>query len=159
MVLMVEQNHGEHLIHRFAEREDVNPFGRGNPRFHDDHYDNPLLTKETESEPIIWDIRDEEEEYPFVTKYLKEESMPVYDTDIEDVIEEEKRFIRKGGFGREEDNIKDIVVVANDLCSSMTQTILSVKFEEDQGLRSSRSNEKKFDVGDINLDATSTRDE
>ncbi|GJU48604.1 hypothetical protein Tco_1218159 [Tanacetum coccineum] len=32
---------------------DVNPFGGGNPGFHDDHYDNPLLTNETESEPII----------------------------------------------------------------------------------------------------------
>ncbi|GKC99100.1 hypothetical protein Tco_1169375 [Tanacetum coccineum] len=114
--------------------EDVNPFGGRNPGFHDDHYDNPLLTKETESEPIIWDIRDEEEEYPFVTKYLKDESMLVYDTDIEDVIEEEKRFIGKGGFGREEGNIEDVVVVANDICSSMTQTILSVDFEEDQAL-------------------------
>ncbi|GJS05989.1 armadillo-like helical domain-containing protein [Tanacetum coccineum] len=61
--------------------EDVNPFGGG----------NPLLTKETESEPIIWDIEDEEEEYPFVNKYLsfqeepmmlvEEESCPIYDTD------------------------------------------------------------------------------
>nr|GEX22075.1 hypothetical protein [Tanacetum cinerariifolium] len=158
MVLMVERNHGEHLIRRFVGRgnesdprdvkiaslkqriqelefpqlqqnsptkeaetesnvwddrsEDVNPFGGGNPGFYDDHYDNPLLTKETESEPIIWDIGDEEEEYHFVNKYLnfqedpimsveeescpdydtdneEEESMPVYDTDIEEVIEEE----------------------------------------------------------------------
>ncbi|GKA21849.1 hypothetical protein Tco_0707811 [Tanacetum coccineum] len=79
------------------------------PWFHGDYHDNPLLTKETESEPIIWDIGDEEEEYPFVNKYLsfkeepimlveekscpvydtdneEEESMPVYDTDIDDVI-------------------------------------------------------------------------
>ncbi|GKF13298.1 hypothetical protein Tco_0054760, partial [Tanacetum coccineum] len=119
---------------------DVNPFGGGNPGFHDDHYDNPLLTKETESEPIIWDIRDEEKEYPFVNKYLsfqeepimlmeeescpvydtdneEEESMPIYDTDIEDVIEEEEGFVGKGRFGGEEDNIEDVVVVANDLCS------------------------------------------
>nr|GEU37982.1 putative reverse transcriptase domain-containing protein [Tanacetum cinerariifolium] len=48
------------------------------------------LTKETESKPIIWDIGDEEEEYPFVNKYLslqepsmlvEEESCPIYDTD------------------------------------------------------------------------------
>ncbi|GJU76538.1 retrovirus-related pol polyprotein from transposon TNT 1-94 [Tanacetum coccineum] len=139
--------------------EDVNPFGGGNPGFYDDHYDNPLLTKETESEPIIWDIWDEEEEYPFVNKYPsfqeelivlveeescpvydtdneQEESMPVYDTDIEDVIEEEEGFVRKGGFGREEDNIEDVVVVANDLCSSMIQTILSVDFEEDINTKS-----------------------
>nr|GEX24070.1 retrovirus-related Pol polyprotein from transposon TNT 1-94 [Tanacetum cinerariifolium] len=147
LVLMVERNHKEHLIRRFAGRgnkpdprdvkiaslkkriqelkfpqlqqdspeeeaetesnvrddgsEDVNPFGGENPGFHDDHYDNPLLTKETESKPIIWDIGDEEEEYPFINKYLsfqeepimlvEEESCPVYDTDNEeDVIEEEE---------------------------------------------------------------------
>ncbi|GJZ41293.1 reverse transcriptase domain-containing protein [Tanacetum coccineum] len=129
--------------------EDVNPFGGG----------NPLLTKETESEPIIWDIGDEEEEYPFVNEYPsfkkepimfvedescpvydtdneEEESMPVYDTDIKDVIEEEEGFVGKGGFGGEEDNIEDVVVVANDLCSSMIQTILSVDFEEDINTKS-----------------------
>nr|GEX74949.1 hypothetical protein [Tanacetum cinerariifolium] len=51
------------------------------------------LTKETESKPIIWDIGDEEEEYPFVNKYpslqepsmlVEEESCPVYDTDNEE---------------------------------------------------------------------------
>ncbi|GJS42787.1 hypothetical protein Tco_0567830 [Tanacetum coccineum] len=45
------------------------------------------------------------------------ESMPVYDTDIKDVIEEEEGFVGKGGFGEEEENMEDIVVVANDLCS------------------------------------------
>nr|GEW29781.1 hypothetical protein [Tanacetum cinerariifolium] len=95
--------------------EDVNPFGERNLRFHDDHYDNPLLTKETESKPIGY----EEDEYSFVNKYPsfqeepivlvekkscpvydtdneEEESMPVYDTDIEDVIEEEEGFVGKG---------------------------------------------------------------
>ncbi|GJR86509.1 hypothetical protein Tco_0210520 [Tanacetum coccineum] len=56
------------------------------------------------------------------------ESLPVYDTDIEDVIEEEEEFIGKGGFDGEEDNIEDVVVVASDLCSSMIQTILSVDY-------------------------------
>ncbi|GJR11480.1 hypothetical protein Tco_0794132 [Tanacetum coccineum] len=97
-----------------------------------------LLAKET-----LWD---EEEEYPFVNKYPsfqeepimlveeescpvydtdneEEESMPVYDTDIEDIIEEEEGFVGKRGFGGEEDNIEVVVVVANDLCSSMFQTI------------------------------------
>ncbi|GKA80103.1 hypothetical protein Tco_0786699 [Tanacetum coccineum] len=75
----------------------------------------------------------EESENPFfqgVVLGVEEESMPVYDTDIEDVIEEEEGFVRKGGFGGEEDNIEDIVVVANDLCSPMIQTSLSVYFEE-----------------------------
>ncbi|GKC82575.1 hypothetical protein Tco_1138292, partial [Tanacetum coccineum] len=66
----------------------------------------------------------------------EEESMPVYDTDIEDVIEEEEGFIEKGGFGGKEDNIEDVVVVANDLCSSMIQTTLNVDFEEDINTKS-----------------------
>ncbi|GJX00277.1 hypothetical protein Tco_0184190 [Tanacetum coccineum] len=49
----------------------------------------------------------------FADDRYEEESMPVYDTDIEKVIEEEEGFIGKGGFGREEDNIEDVVVVAN----------------------------------------------
>ncbi|GJW45518.1 hypothetical protein Tco_0077164 [Tanacetum coccineum] len=105
----------------------------------------------------------------------EEESMPVYDTDIEDVIEEEEGFvrkrgfggeeegfIRKGGFDGEEENIEDVVVVANDLCSSMIQTILSVDFEEDINTKSHElmSFEKKYYYqGDTNLDATSTKDE
>nr|GEW95110.1 hypothetical protein [Tanacetum cinerariifolium] len=73
----------------------------------------------------------EDESCPvYDTDNEEEESMPVYDTDIEDVTEEEELFVRKGGFGGEEDNIKDVVFVANDLCSSMIQTILSVDFEE-----------------------------
>ncbi|GJS90293.1 hypothetical protein Tco_0772929 [Tanacetum coccineum] len=55
---------------------------------------------------------------------VEEESMPVYDTDIEDVIEEEEGFVGKRGLDGEEDNIEDVVVVANDLCSSMIQTTL-----------------------------------
>ncbi|GJU87901.1 hypothetical protein Tco_1295447 [Tanacetum coccineum] len=66
----------------------------------------------------------------------EEESMSVYDTDIEDVIEEEEGFIEKGGFGGKEDNIEDVVVVANDLCSSMIQTTLNVDFEEDINTKS-----------------------
>ncbi|GJS91871.1 hypothetical protein Tco_0774507 [Tanacetum coccineum] len=66
----------------------------------------------------------------------EEESVPVYDTDIEDVIEEEEGFVGKGGIGGEEDNIEDIVVVANDLCSSMIQTTLNVDFEEDINTKS-----------------------
>nr|GEX01833.1 hypothetical protein [Tanacetum cinerariifolium] len=61
---------------------------------------------------------------------VKEESCLVYDSDIEDFIEEEEGFVGKEGFGGEEDNIKDIVVVANDLCSSMIQTTLSVNFSK-----------------------------
>ncbi|GJX42296.1 hypothetical protein Tco_0257286 [Tanacetum coccineum] len=60
----------------------------------------------------------------FDDEQYEEELMPVYDTDIEDVIEEEEGFIEKGGFGGKEDNIEDVFVVANDLCSSMIQNYL-----------------------------------
>ncbi|GJY55280.1 hypothetical protein Tco_0454395 [Tanacetum coccineum] len=63
----------------------------------------------------------------FVDQF-EEESMPVYDTNIEDVIKEEKGFVGKRGFGEEEENSEYVVVVANDLCSSMIQTTLSVDF-------------------------------
>ncbi|GJW03711.1 hypothetical protein Tco_1562567 [Tanacetum coccineum] len=188
MVLMVEQNHGEHLIRRFAGQgnepdprdvkiaslkeqiqelkfpqlqqdspteeaktesnvwddgsEDVNHFGRGNPFFQEE----PIVLVEEESCPV-YDTDNKEEE----------ESMPVYDTDIEDVIEEEEGFVGKGGFGGEEDNIEDVVVVANDLCSSMIQTILSVDFEEDINTKSHEL--MSFGKRDTNLDATSTMDE
>nr|GEV59015.1 leucoanthocyanidin dioxygenase [Tanacetum cinerariifolium] len=46
---------------------------------------------------------------------VEEELMPVYNTDIEVVIEEKERFFRKGGFGEAEDSIKEVVVVAIDL--------------------------------------------
>ncbi|GJV65515.1 hypothetical protein Tco_1476343 [Tanacetum coccineum] len=77
-------------------------------------------------------IRDVEEGYPFVDNYqnfqeeannvsfpnvvlgVEEESMPFYNTDIEDVIEKKERFVEKRRFGEEEDNLEDVVVVAND---------------------------------------------
>nr|GEZ88723.1 hypothetical protein [Tanacetum cinerariifolium] len=68
--------------------------------------------------------------FPSVVVGVEEESMPVYDTDIEDVIEEEEGFVGKGGFGGEEDIIEDVVVVANDLRSLMIQNNLSVDFSK-----------------------------
>nr|GEZ03237.1 hypothetical protein [Tanacetum cinerariifolium] len=67
----------------------------------------------------------------------EEELMPVYDTAIEDVIEEEEGFVEKEGFDGEEDNIEDVVVVANDLCSSMIQTSISVDFSKNYKFKSS----------------------
>nr|GEU58667.1 hypothetical protein [Tanacetum cinerariifolium] len=66
---------------------------------------------------------------------MKKESMSIYVT-IEDVIEEEEGFVGKGGFGGEEDNIEDAIVVANGLCSSIIQTNLSVDFKEDINTKS-----------------------
>nr|GEW29064.1 RNA-directed DNA polymerase, eukaryota, reverse transcriptase zinc-binding domain protein [Tanacetum cinerariifolium] len=95
--------------------EDVNSFGGGNPGFHDDHYDNLFLTKETESEPLIWDIGDEEEGYPFVNIY------PSFKKNLSYVIKEDKGFVEKGGIGGEEDNIEDDVVVANNIFNQQQQ--------------------------------------
>ncbi|GJY90388.1 putative mitochondrial protein [Tanacetum coccineum] len=87
-----------------------------------------------QEEPIV--LVEEKSCPVYDTDNEEEESMPVYDTDIEDVVEEEEGFVGKGGFGGEEDNIEDIVVVANDICSSMIQTTLSVDVEEDVNTKS-----------------------
>ncbi|GKE01180.1 hypothetical protein Tco_1389163 [Tanacetum coccineum] len=87
---------------------------------------------------------------------VEEESCPVYDTDIEDVIEEEEGFVGKRGFGGEEDNIEDIVVMANDLCSLMIKTTLSVDFSKT--IYSNPYELIWLQKGDTILDATSTMD-
>nr|GEW49162.1 reverse transcriptase domain-containing protein [Tanacetum cinerariifolium] len=138
MVLVVERNRGEHLIRRFAERgnepdpRDVKIASLKQwiqelelPQLQQDSPAEEAETESNESCPV-YDTDNEEEE----------ESIPVYDTDIEDVIEEEEGFVGKGGFDGGEDNIEDVVVVANDLCSSMIQTVLSVDFEEDINTKS-----------------------
>nr|GEW56377.1 hypothetical protein [Tanacetum cinerariifolium] len=88
------------------------------------------VADEDYEEPLVFD----DDQYK--EKIVKEESMSVYDTDIEDVIKEEEGFVRKGGFGGEEDSIEGVVVMANDLCSSINQTTLSVDFEEDINTKS-----------------------
>ncbi|GKD45964.1 hypothetical protein Tco_1270609 [Tanacetum coccineum] len=57
------------------------------------------------------------------------EGASVFDDDYEEA-PEEKGFVGKGGFGEEEENMEDVVVVANNLCSSMIQTTLSVDFSK-----------------------------
>nr|GEV66764.1 phosphoinositide 3-kinase regulatory subunit 4 [Tanacetum cinerariifolium] len=70
--------------------EDVNPFSEGNPRG-----------------GIV---------YYYDTDNKEEESMPVYDTDTEDVIEKEEGFVGKGGPNEEEeDGNKDEVVYADHI--------------------------------------------
>ncbi|GKE25804.1 hypothetical protein Tco_1441188, partial [Tanacetum coccineum] len=103
----------------------------------DDDYEEALVFNDDQYEDVI------EEEEGFIDNYLnfqkdetnvsfsgvvlgvEEESMPVYDTDIEDVIEDEEGFVRERGFCEEENNMKDVVVVANDLFSSKIQTLVS----------------------------------
>ncbi|GJS93067.1 hypothetical protein Tco_0800035 [Tanacetum coccineum] len=102
LTLMVEWNREGHLIRRFA--------GQGNQI----HVIKPNQKG------------DEEEEYSFVENYpyfqekennvsfpgvllgVEEESLPVYDTDVEDVIEEEERFVGKRGFGGKKTSSKTL---------------------------------------------------
>ncbi|GKA60889.1 hypothetical protein Tco_0760296 [Tanacetum coccineum] len=86
---------GDHNGRRSEGEESKNPFFEGDGSSSDEQPDRPRT---------LWERRID----------------AVYDTDIEDIIEEEE-FVGKGGFDGEEDNIEDVVVVANDLCSSMIQ--------------------------------------
>ncbi|GJS01784.1 hypothetical protein Tco_0318292 [Tanacetum coccineum] len=74
-------------------------------------------------------FQDDENNVSFSGVFLcvEEESMSVYDTDIEDVTEEKEGFVGKGEFGGEEENIEDVVVVVNDHFSSMIQTTQEVE--------------------------------
>ncbi|GKA45614.1 hypothetical protein Tco_0738410 [Tanacetum coccineum] len=159
------------MFPRRSEGEELEyPFFEGDGSSSDEWRDYGMAGDDYEGPPIF-----DDDQY-------EEESMPVYDTDIEDVIEEEEGFVGKRGFGEEEDNIEDVVVVTNVFCSSIIQTTSNVDFEEDintkshelmsfgksiiikvsrndQGSRSSHYKEREFDANDTNLDATSTRDE
>nr|GEY15614.1 hypothetical protein [Tanacetum cinerariifolium] len=81
-----------------------------------------------EGAPVFDD--DSEEAPVFDDDHYEEESMPVCDIDIEDIIVEEEGFVGKRGFGGEEDNIEDFIVVANDLCYLLTQTSINVDFSK-----------------------------
>nr|GFA78316.1 hypothetical protein [Tanacetum cinerariifolium] len=92
------------------------PFFEGDGSSFDEWRDYGMSGEDYEG-PLVFD----DDQY-------EEELMPVYDTTVEDVIEEEEGFVKKGGFGREEDNIEDVVVVVNDLYSLMIQTFINVDF-------------------------------
>ncbi|GJR39670.1 ty3-gypsy retrotransposon protein [Tanacetum coccineum] len=114
---------------RRSEDEELgNPFFEGDCSSSNEWGDYDVAGDDYEGAPVF--NNDYEEALVFNDDQFKEESMPVYDTDIEDVIEEEEGFVGKGGFSEEEENMEDIVVVANDLCSSMIQTTLSVDFSK-----------------------------
>ncbi|GKA75001.1 hypothetical protein Tco_0781379 [Tanacetum coccineum] len=93
------------------------------PIFDDDQYKDVIEKEEGFVDNYLNFQKDETNvSFSGVVLGVEEESMPVYDTDIEDVIEDEEGFIGKRGFGEEENNIEDVVVVANDLFSSKIQT-------------------------------------
>nr|GEV73088.1 reverse transcriptase [Tanacetum cinerariifolium] len=93
----------------------------------DDDYERPPVFDDDQYDE---EIDENNLSFSGVVLGVEKESILIYDTDIKDVIEEEEGFVGKGRFGGEEDNIKDVIVVPIDLCSSIIQTILSVDFEE-----------------------------
>ncbi|GJX82165.1 hypothetical protein Tco_0331646 [Tanacetum coccineum] len=123
MVLMVERNRGEHLIRRFT--------GRGNQPDPRDKRRKLSPTSGTMGQRTSILLAEETLGFMMTTMialYIdneEEESIPVYDIDIEYVIEKEEGFVGKGGFGGEEDNIEDVVVVANDLYSDTVRHVKS----------------------------------
>ncbi|GJW24313.1 hypothetical protein Tco_0038124 [Tanacetum coccineum] len=111
---------GDRNGQRSEDEELGNPFSEGDCSSSNELGDHGVAGDDYEGAPVF---DDGYEEAPiFDDDQFEEESMPVYDTDIEDVIEEEEVFIEKGRFGGKEDNIEDVVVMANDLYSSMIQT-------------------------------------
>ncbi|GKA71299.1 hypothetical protein Tco_0777438 [Tanacetum coccineum] len=111
---------GDRNGRRSEDEELGDPFFEGDCSSSNELGDHGVAGDDYEGAPVF---DDGYEEAPiFDDDQFEEESMPVYDTDIEDVIEEEEVFIEKGRFGGKEDNIEDVVVMANDLYSSMIQT-------------------------------------
>nr|GFB91060.1 hypothetical protein [Tanacetum cinerariifolium] len=107
------------MFPRRSEDEDSEyPFFEGDGSSSDEWRDYGVTDDDYEGPPVF-----DDDQY-------EEELMPVYDTTIEDVIKEEEVFVGNGGFGGEEDNIEDVVFVANDLCSSMIQTSINVDFSK-----------------------------
>nr|GEY99211.1 putative reverse transcriptase domain, ribonuclease H-like domain, aspartic peptidase domain protein [Tanacetum cinerariifolium] len=90
---------------RSEDEDSEYPFFEGDGSTSDEWRDYGMPGEDYEGPPVF-----DDDQY-------EEELMPVYDTAIEDVIEEEERFVGKRGFGGEEDNIEDVVVVVNDLDS------------------------------------------
>ncbi|GJZ06486.1 hypothetical protein Tco_0540279 [Tanacetum coccineum] len=123
-----EQELEQHIIARMDEQFDQFIDQFGDYSSFNEWEDYGMASDNYERVTIF---NDDYEEVPlFNDDQFEEESMPVFNTDIKDVIEEEEGFVGKGGFGEEEENTEDLVVVANALCSSMIQTTLSVDFSK-----------------------------
>ncbi|GKC09842.1 hypothetical protein Tco_1001452 [Tanacetum coccineum] len=113
------------------------------PVFNDDQYED-VIEKEEGFVNSYLNFQEDKNNMSFsgVVLGVKEESMPVYDTDIEDVIEEEEGFVGKGGFGEEEENMEDVVVVTNDLCNLIEVSILIGKIYHEEYLKDAPMDDK-----------------
>ncbi|GJV32981.1 hypothetical protein Tco_1393381, partial [Tanacetum coccineum] len=76
----------------------MNPRRRG--------YCNGRRSEGEESENPFFKGGGSSSDNPFVVLGVEEESMPVYDTDIEDVIEEKEGSVGKGWYGGEEEHAR-----------------------------------------------------
>ncbi|GJT82776.1 reverse transcriptase domain-containing protein [Tanacetum coccineum] len=90
---------------RSKDEELGNPFFEGDCSSSNEWGDYGVASDDYEGAPVFDD--DYKEAPVFNDDQFEEELMPVYDTDIEDVIEEEEGFVGKGGFGEEEENMED----------------------------------------------------
>ncbi|GJR05343.1 ribonuclease H-like domain-containing protein [Tanacetum coccineum] len=125
--LMNPKRHGDRNGRRSEGEESEYPFFEGPPVFDDDQYEEEIVSGDVGKGFVDKHLHFQEDEnnvsFSGVVLGVEEESMPVYDTDIEDVNEEEEGFVGKRGF----DNMEDVVVMANDLCSSKIQIGTKVK--------------------------------
>ncbi|GJU61934.1 hypothetical protein Tco_1243769 [Tanacetum coccineum] len=92
---------------RSKDEELGNPFFEGDCSSSNEWGDYGVASDDYEGAPVFDD--DYKEAPVFNDDQFEEELMPVYDTDIEDVIEEEEGFVGKGGFGEEEENMEDLI--------------------------------------------------
>ncbi|GJV92970.1 hypothetical protein Tco_1540783 [Tanacetum coccineum] len=128
--IMNPRRRGDRNGQRNEVKESENPFFEGDSSslFTElEEWEGDGVADDNYKESPVFDDDDYEEEI---------KKSRVYNIDTEHVIEEEEGFVRKRGLDGEEDNIKDVVVVANDLCSSMIQTTFNVDFEEDINTKS-----------------------
>ncbi|GJT38111.1 hypothetical protein Tco_0937976 [Tanacetum coccineum] len=90
----------DQFVDQFVNRmNDMMNLGRCRDRYYGvagDDYEGALVFDDNIEEAPVFD-----------DDQFEEESMPVYDTDIEDVIEEEEGFVGKGGFG----NLVDVSIL------------------------------------------------
>nr|GFA98051.1 reverse transcriptase domain-containing protein [Tanacetum cinerariifolium] len=107
------------------------------PGFHDDHHDNPLLTKKTKSEPIMWDIEDEIEEYPFVNKHPSFQEEPIMlgekeSSEQENAIKDyELKKVRRKNEGGSANAILDSIIEDEHIHGKANDECIPFKFKVD----------------------------
>ncbi|GKB07056.1 hypothetical protein Tco_0835289 [Tanacetum coccineum] len=107
---------------RSEDEELGNPFFEADCSSSNELGDYGVAGDDYEGAPVFDD--DYKEAPVFNDDQFEEELMPVYDTDIEDVIEEEEGFVGKGGFGEEEENMEDFLHQCIDGAASVSYCLI-----------------------------------